>query len=132
MRRSKTSRSRDGSGEESIFDLKQMVPLDNDQWSYLERRYRLTDRELQVGKLACQGFTNKEIADNLAIRNGTVHTHLLNIYRKVRVTSKIGLLLKFTNGKSKSSVKPVVAPAIEIVETEEPSRKRPDLRPQTK
>ena len=64
-------------------------------WSYLERRYHMSSRELQVATLVCRGFNNDEIAKALEIRCGTVKTHLRNIYRRVRVKSKIVLLLRF-------------------------------------
>ena len=42
-----------------------------------------------------QGLKNGNIANVLHIRLGTVKTHTRNIYRKVRVRSKIGMLLRF-------------------------------------
>ena len=127
MKRSRYSRTKDEGGEESVFESKHKVLLNNNQWSYLRRRYRLTNRELQVGKLVCQAFSNKEIADTLTIKPGTVKTHLLNIYRKAHVTNKIELLLVFASNVSKSSVKPVVAPAVPIVEIKKQSKKQQDL-----
>lgn len=124
MRRSRYSRTKDMGGEESVFESKHKVLLNKNQWSYLRKHYRLTNRELQVGKLVCQGYTNKEIAKTLTIKLGTVKTHLLNIYRKTHVTSKIALLLTFANDASKSSVKPVVIPAIPIVDIKKPVKKR--------
>jgi DNA-binding CsgD family transcriptional regulator len=55
----------------------------------------MTPRELQAARLVCKGFNNSEIAKILNIKYGTVKVHLRNIYRKVRVGSKISLLLKF-------------------------------------
>jgi DNA-binding NarL/FixJ family response regulator len=82
--------------------------LDDTQWLYVQRRYRLSPRELQVAKHVCQGFANEEIARSLRIRVGTVKTHLRNIYRRIHVTNKIGMLLTFlelvaaSNNKSES------------------------------
>ena len=61
----------------------------------------MTPRELQVAILVCRGFNNDEIAKALKIRHGTVKTHLRNIYRRVRVKSKITLLLKFVEDINK-------------------------------
>jgi hypothetical protein len=38
---------------------------------------------------------NEEVAGRLKITGGTVKTHLRNIYRRVRVNNKIGMLLRF-------------------------------------
>ena len=66
------------------------------QWNYLRKHYQLTPRELQVVKLVCyKGLRNKEIAKELNIAHKTVYVHLRNIYRKIRVNSKILMLLKF-------------------------------------
>ena len=116
MRQTRYSRTKDEGAEESVFESKHKVLLNNNQWSYLRNHYRLTNRELQVGKLVCQGYTNKEIAETLTIKFGTVKTHLLNIFRKAHVTSKIELLLTFADDVSKSSVKPVVDPTIPIID----------------
>lgn len=124
MRRSRYSRIKDMGGEESVFESKHVILLNNNQWSYLRRYYRLTKRELQVGKLVCQGLSNKQIAKTLKIKPGTVKTHSLNIYRKARVTSKIALLLTFANAASKSSVKPVVVPTIPVVDIKKQPKNR--------
>ena len=65
------------------------------QWSYLQNRYHLTPRERQIAGLACRGRKNSDIADDLHISAGTAKTHTRNIYRKVRVKSKMAMLYKF-------------------------------------
>jgi DNA-binding NarL/FixJ family response regulator len=72
-----------------------LVVLDERQWSYLQRRYELTPRELQIADLVCRGLGNGRIAESLKIRPGTVKTHVRNIYRKVKVKNKITMLLRF-------------------------------------
>lgn len=69
--------------------------LNSKQWSYLQRRYELTPREQQVAELVCRGFRNGSIATRLSIQPGTVKAHVRNIYRKVKVKSKISMLLRF-------------------------------------
>jgi DNA-binding NarL/FixJ family response regulator len=69
--------------------------LDDRQWLYVQRCYQLSPRELQVAKHICLGFDNEEVAKCLQIRSGTVKTHLRNIYRRIHVTNKIGMLLTF-------------------------------------
>lgn len=69
--------------------------LNRKQWLYVQKRYNLTARERQIAELICQGLRNGSIAKHLRIRTGTVKTHIRNIYRKVRVKSKIAMLLRF-------------------------------------
>lgn len=71
--------------------------LDDRQWAFVQSRYDLTPRERQIAELICQGLRSCNIARNLRIKPGTVKTHTRNIYRKVRVKSKIAMLLKFVS-----------------------------------
>jgi len=49
---------------------------------------QLAPREKQVLDLLAQGFSYKEIADQLNVAFGTVHTYVLRIYKKLHVRSK--------------------------------------------
>ncbi|MDD5458162.1 MAG: LuxR C-terminal-related transcriptional regulator [Phycisphaerae bacterium] len=80
---------------EPLFRRPTGMLLDEKQWLFLKERYHMTPRELQVAILVCRGFNNDEIARALKVRQGTVKTHLRNIYRRVRVRNKVTLLLKF-------------------------------------
>ena len=91
-----------GRGPEPVPDVLAML-LDRRQWSYVRRRYDLTPREVQIAELVCQGLRNDHIARSLRIRPGTVKTHVRNIYRKVKVRSKIAMLLRFVNEASGTS-----------------------------
>ncbi len=73
----------------------EVILLNEKQWSYVQSRYALTPREREIAELICQGLRNGNIANVLHIRPGTVKTHTRNIYRKVHVRSKIGMLLRF-------------------------------------
>jgi LuxR family maltose regulon positive regulatory protein len=42
----------------------------------------LTERELEVARLVAEGLSNKEIADTLHIKDGTVRDHLTHVYEK--------------------------------------------------
>lgn len=53
----------------------------------------LTDRELAIVRLAVQGKASKEIARELGISSSTVKIHLHNIYSKLRVEGRSGLVL---------------------------------------
>jgi DNA-binding NarL/FixJ family response regulator len=81
-----------------------VILLEPKQWAYVQNRYNLTPRERQIAELVCKGFRNGNIAKFLQIKPGTVKTHTRNIYRKVRVKSKISMLLKFvTDSRDLSS-----------------------------
>lgn len=54
----------------------------------------LSDREFDVLKLACQGVTNKQIADKLFVSVNTVKTHLKNIYLKLEVGTRYQVMQK--------------------------------------
>jgi len=69
----------------------------------------MSPRELQVAKLVCQGFSNDEIATDLKMKKGTVKTHIRNIYRRIRVSSKIEMLLKFVDSITKLSTKRAIS-----------------------
>jgi DNA-binding NarL/FixJ family response regulator len=56
-------------------------------------RSELTTREQQVLELVEQGFKNKEIANELGIRPGTVKIHLKHIFEKTGVRGRYGLAL---------------------------------------
>src|SRR5579884_1231880 len=57
------------------------------------QRSELTAREQQVLELVQQGFKNKEIAQELGIRPGTVKIHLKHIFEKTGVRGRYGLAL---------------------------------------
>lgn len=48
----------------------------------------LTERELEVLRLAARGLTNKQIGHDLDISDRTVQNHLANIYAKLGVASR--------------------------------------------
>jgi DNA-binding CsgD family transcriptional regulator len=50
-------------------------------------RSGLTPRELDVVRLLAQGCTYQRIADRLGISEGTVTSHIKNLYRKLDVHS---------------------------------------------
>lgn len=45
----------------------------------------LTERELEVLRLLATGLTNREIAHQLVLAEGTVKNHITNILNKLRV-----------------------------------------------
>jgi DNA-binding CsgD family transcriptional regulator len=53
---------------------------------------RLTRREQQVARLACDGCSNQEIADQLALTVAMVKKHLYTVFRKLEVSSRSRLM----------------------------------------
>jgi DNA-binding NarL/FixJ family response regulator len=53
----------------------------------------LTVREREVMRLAVKGLTNKAIAHELNVTEGTIKLHLHNIYRKLGINSRFALAL---------------------------------------
>ncbi len=56
-------------------------------------RSPLTSRELQVMELVERGMKNKDIAQSLGIRTGTVKIHLKHIFEKTGIRGRYGLAL---------------------------------------
>ncbi len=81
--------------DSSLFIRPKGILGRDEHWLFLKNRYQLTARETQVAILICRGFTNEEIAQALKISHSTVKTHLTNLFRRVRVNSRILLLLRF-------------------------------------
>jgi DNA-binding NarL/FixJ family response regulator len=51
----------------------------------------LSGAEQRVALLVTEGLSNREIAENLSIQQGTVEFHLTSIYRKLGVPGRIAL-----------------------------------------
>jgi DNA-binding CsgD family transcriptional regulator len=115
----------DSGEDDSLYKRPDVSLLDERQWLYVQRRYRLSPRELQVAKHVCRGFANEEVARCLRIRSGTVKTHLRNIYRRIHVTNKIGMLLTFVEQVANSCGEPGIGCGITIV------NKRQQVKPDT-
>lgn len=98
-----------------VFQTPRIALLDENHWLHIQKRYRMSPRELQIAKLICQGLNNEQIAGNLKIKHGTVKTHVRNIYRRIRVRNKITMLLKFIENAIKFSAKSGITPPIPIL-----------------
>jgi DNA-binding CsgD family transcriptional regulator len=111
-----------GSGD-SFIERPRVVLFVKKHWRYLQRQYHLSPRELEVAKLICEGYDNQEIATHLKMKLGTVKTHIRNIYRNIRVGSKIEMLLKFVDSLNKLSTAKAISLPIPIVSIEKPQKK---------
>jgi DNA-binding NarL/FixJ family response regulator len=60
----------------------------------------LSPREREILDLLTQGFADKEIADRLGVKHGTVRWHLQHVYEKLQVRSRTEAALKFRSAQS--------------------------------
>jgi DNA-binding NarL/FixJ family response regulator len=83
---------------EGVFDMKVtgsiLSRLADDKAEKFKASEELHTREMQVLALAAKGMGNKEIARNLEISERTVQTHLVNIFRKLKVSSRTEAVLQ--------------------------------------
>lgn len=54
----------------------------------------LTQRELEIAKLIVLGKSNKEIAIDLYIAEGTVRNYVSNLYSKLEVIDRVQAIVK--------------------------------------
>lgn len=103
------------------------IIVDVKQWSYIKKKYRMTNRELQVAILICRDFENDRIAQLLNIGPTTVKTHLRNIYRKTHVRKKLSLLLKFVEDIKEVNIPPVPVSSAKTTEPQ-PASSSSDIK----
>jgi two-component system, NarL family, nitrate/nitrite response regulator NarL len=58
-----------------------------------EHQFSLTQREMQIVEAIGEGMTNKEISSHLSISKNTVKQHLVNIFDKCGVNSRLELAM---------------------------------------
>ena len=78
--------------------------LKTKQWEHLSKCRHLTPRGVEVAKLVCDGMANEQIGKKLRIKYNTVRAHLGNIFRKVGVKSKAGIILEFIQTLQKARI----------------------------
>lgn len=61
----------------------------------------LSQREREILELLTQGFPDKEIADRLGVKHGTVRWHLQHVYEKLHVRSRTEAALKFRSAQTR-------------------------------
>ena len=110
---------------DSVYKQPEVSLLDDKQWRYIQRRYHISPRELEVAKLVCKGFVNGNIAKKLKVKPGTVKTHLKSIFGKTRARNKITLLLRFMEDVNEFfSESPSTTP-LPMVDVKKPTKKTP-------
>ena len=73
-----------------VFCYKVLIRVPGWSWLGAEGRERmtLTSREWEVATLVAKGLSNKQIARQLHVHEGTVKIHLHNIYTKLAVKNR--------------------------------------------
>ncbi|MBI4327001.1 MAG: response regulator transcription factor [Chloroflexi bacterium] len=64
----------------------------------------LTARHVQIVELLAEGLSNKEIADKLVLAEGTVSTHIHNIYERLHVHSRAAAVNAYLRGRRAGEV----------------------------
>ncbi len=67
---------------------------------------KITQRESEIFKLVCLGFTNLQIAEHLFISRETVRWHLRGLYSKIGVDSRTEAILFAKYGNEKAEAAP--------------------------
>jgi DNA-binding CsgD family transcriptional regulator len=67
--------------------------LPYDAWRVIANSLCISDRELQIVQGIFDDRQEFAIADELKISVHTVHTHLERLYRKLGISSRVGLVL---------------------------------------
>ena len=71
-------------------------------WAELARRYGLTERESEVLRLLCRGFSNRDIAEKLLVAYPTLRCHVRAVYRKLDCADRVDLILSLLDSERKS------------------------------
>jgi DNA-binding NarL/FixJ family response regulator len=75
--------------ERALSETKAREGEGADSRSYPPLVEPLTKREVEVLSLMSNGMSNKEIAENFQISEGTVKNHLVNIFGKLQVRNRV-------------------------------------------
>ena len=84
-----TVTSAQGWGEKSNMNL-----IKQEQWPKIAADLELTEREIEVVQLLFKQMTRDEISDHLGIKPRTVRQYMENIHSKLRVKTRIGVVLR--------------------------------------
>ena len=76
------------SPDDTFYGRPKPVLLDARQWRYIQRRYHISPRELEVLSLIAEGYSNQEIGLRLHISLSTVKGHTTQIYGKLNANNR--------------------------------------------
>ena len=75
-----------------IADAARMVSSDRE--IKLKRGFGLSDREVEIAVMICEGFTNKQIASALKLTDVTARNYISSIYEKMGTSSRADAVAK--------------------------------------
>lgn len=73
--------------------LVKMLQEKTNTYSNVAQNLCLTPRELEVAKLVAKGFSNKDVAKSLKIKERTIEFHVTNILQKLHIDNRVGIAL---------------------------------------
>ena len=87
------------------FRTRAFYPMARDEnlKSFVQGLPGLSVREQQITHLACDGLSNKAIAHQLGLSEGTIKIHLHYIYRKLRIDGRHALVALALSRRGRSS-----------------------------
>lgn len=87
--------------ESDIVSKLVMESKDNEisKYKFLDE-YELTNREKDIVKLISQGLSNKEIAGEIFLSEGTVKNHITSILSKMNLKHRTQIAIEYLKGKS--------------------------------
>lgn len=87
-------------GGKDAEEVQPGVPTDEGRLRAVCQRYALTGRECEILALLYEGCTNHEIAERSFISEGTVKTHVHNIFQKTGCANRVQLLRLVADAES--------------------------------
>ena len=71
-----------------------LVLFTPEEWHTMARLLRLTPRQLAVAELLCAECSQRDMARRLELSMDTVRTHLRALYARLRVQSRVGVVVR--------------------------------------
>ncbi len=81
-------KGKDKESTQVLVLIDKTVEIHGPDFELIKAEFELTDRELEVLELLCEGFSNKEIARKLSICVYTVKDHIKHIMEKTTTSSR--------------------------------------------
>ncbi|MBI1826065.1 MAG: helix-turn-helix transcriptional regulator [Planctomycetes bacterium] len=61
------------------------------EWRLIAAHLGLSDQQGRIARWICRGISNKAIAGRLGVSHDTIRTHTRVLYRKLRITTRVGV-----------------------------------------